>query len=293
MGSTAHLLVVGPDPSADLAWARTRLRQLEAQWTRFSSDSELSRLNESAGHPVMVSPDTYRLIELAVTAWERTNGRYDPTLLHTLTALGYDRSFSDIEHPSPATRTPPSGSVASIDLNPGLNAVTLPAGTAIDPGGIGKGLAADLLVEELLARGAHGAMVNLGGDIRVAGTPPDGATGWSISVADPFDPDRELLRLDIDGGAVASSSRLRRQWTNTDGDTLHHIIDPDTLQPIDNDVAAVTVVAGEAWWAEALTKAVFTAGVADGLGQLLNASGVIVDGDGNHHASADLQGALR
>ena len=293
MGSTAHLLLVGHDPKADLEWARIRLTQLETRWTRFSPDSELSRLNESAGHPVMVSPDTYRLIEHAVTAWERTAGRYNPTLLRSLTALGYDRSFATIEHPTPANSTPSGGNIAAIDLNPGLNAVTLPSGTGIDPGGIGKGLAADMLVEELLARGTHGAMVNLGGDIRVAGTPPDGATDWSISVADPFDPERELLRLAIAGGAVATSSRLQRQWTNNDGDTLHHILDPGTGQPIDNDIAAVTVVAGEAWWAEALTKAVFTAGVTHGLDQLTNASGVIVDLDGNRHATTDLQGAFR
>ena len=293
MGSTAHLLVVGPEASVDLEWAWMRLTQLEARWTRFSPDSELSRLNESAGHPAIVSGDTYRLIEHAVTAWEQTKGRYDPTLLHSLTALGYDRTFTNIDHPAPATGTLRGGAVGAIDLNPELNAVTLPSGTGIDPGGIGKGLAADILVEELLARGATGAMVNLGGDIRAAGTPPDHSTGWTISVADPFDPDRELLRLEIPGGAVATSSRLQRQWTNTNGDTLHHILDPDTGQPVDNDIAAVTVVAGEAWWAEALTKAVFAADGTDGLDQLTNASGVIVDLDGNRHATPDLEAALR
>ncbi len=293
MGSTAHLLVVSANARADLDWARARLTQLEARWTRFSPDSELSRLNESAGHPVMVSPDTYRLIEHAVTAWKRTGGRYDPTLLHSLTSLGYDRSFTTIEQPSRTITTPRGGSVAAIDLNPGLNAVTLPSGMGIDPGGIGKGLAADLLVEELLSRGATGAMVNLGGDIRVAGTPPDEATGWSITVADPFAQERELLRVEIPAGAVATSSRLQRQWTSTDGDTLHHLLDPDTGRPIDNDIAAVTVVAGEAWWAEALTKAVFTAGVANGLDQLTNASGIIIDLDGNRHTTPDLKVALK
>ena len=92
MGSTAHLLVVGPDADTNLAWARTRLSQLETRWTRFSPDSEVSRLNENGGHPMIVTADTYRLIDHAVTAWGRTNGRYDPTLLHALTGLGYDVS---------------------------------------------------------------------------------------------------------------------------------------------------------------------------------------------------------
>ena len=293
MGSVAHVLVVGPDASAHIDWVRTRLAQLEARWTRFSPTSELSELNEAAGRPVVVSADTYRLIDHATTAWERTNGRYNPTLLHALTALGYDRTFADIDHPVSPMGTTSAGSVAAIDLSPGLNAVTLPAGTGIDPGGIGKGLAADILTEELLARSASGAMVNLGGDIRTAGAPPNGAAGWTISVTDPFDPDSELLRIEIPGGAVATSSRLHRQWVTADGDRLHHILDPVTGQPIDNDIAAVTVVAGEAWWAEALTKAVFASGVEDGLDQLRSASGVIVDVNGTRHATPDLEVALR
>ncbi len=294
MGSCAHVLVVGPDAATHLDFARLRVAELEARWTRFSPDSEVSRLNDNAGQPMLVSSDTYRLIEHAVAAWELTNGRYDPTLLHHLAALGYDRTFAAVGRSAPVIESLPSRrSVGAIDLNPGLQAVRLPPGVGIDPGGIGKGFAADLLVEELLGRGAGGVMVNLGGDVRAAGAPPEGATGWSISVADPFDLDRELLRVEIAGGAVATSSRLLRQWSDSEGRTLHHLLDAATGRPIDNGVAAVTVIAAEAWWAEALTKAVFGAGVIDGLAQLLNASGVIVDVDGARHATPDLQEALR
>lgn len=293
MGSTVHLLVVGPNAASDLDWARTRLDELETRWTRFSPDSELSGLNANAGYPTMVSTDTYRLVDTAIAAWEQTNGRYNPTLHHAIVSLGYDRTFAAIDHPVRGAAPAPAGAVAAIDLNPGLHAITLPTGTSLDPGGIGKGLAADIVAEELLARGAEGAMVNLGGDIRVIGTPPAGATAWTISVDDPFDPDKELLRIDIPAGAVATSSRLKRQWTNAAGERIHHILDPRTGEPVDNDIAAVTVIAGEAWWAEALTKATFTTGIDGGLDQLTNASAVIVDLDGNRHATPDLEGALR
>ncbi len=293
MGSTVHLLVIGPNAAADLDWARARLHELEIRWTRFSPDSELSQLNANAGYPTMVSADTYRLVDTAITAWEQTNGRYDPTLYRAIINLGYDRTFAAIGHPARAATPARGGAIAAIDLNPGLHAITLPTGTSLDPGGIGKGLAADILAEELVARGADGAMVNLGGDIRVIGSPPADATGWTISVADPFDPDQELLRIEIPAGAVATSSRLERQWTNTAGERLHHILDPHTGEPVDNDIAAVTVIAGEAWWAEALTKAIFTNGVDGGLDQLANASAVIVDRSGHRHATPDLESALR
>ena len=294
MGTTAHLLIIGPDAIGELEWAKTRLAAIETRWTRFSPTSELSRLNDKAGRTVMVSPDTYRLIDHAVAAWSRTGGRFDPTMLDALSSLGYDRNFTDMICPtgSAVTRRSP-GSVAAIDLLPGINAVTMPAGVKLDPGGIGKGLAADIIVAELLSRGATSVMVNLGGDLRVAGIPPDGALNWSISVADPFDAAGELLRVEIPAGAVATSSRLERQWVDSQGNKLHHLLDPSTSRPIANDIASVTVIAGEAWWAEALTKAVFTAGVEAGLDQLVNASGVIVDRQGNRYATPDLEAALR
>lgn len=293
MGSLAHLVVVGSQPCEHLAWARARLEQLEAAWTRFDDHSEVSQLNSAAGHPLVVSADTFRLVSTAVAAWERTRGSFDPTLVHALVSHGYDRTFTSIDHPEPAHGPVPLGFAAGIELVAGVNAVTLPIGTGLDPGGIGKGLAADIVVEELLARGADGAMVNLGGDIRADGTAPDGADGWTIGVDDPFDSKHELLRITVPAGAVATSSRLKRQWATTVGTSLHHLLDARTGEPIDNDIAAVTVVAGAAWWAEALSKAVFTAGISDGFDQLTNASAVIVDLDGNRYATADLESVLR
>lgn len=297
MGSTAHLLIVGPDAPALLGIAQQRLVDLEQRWTRFSPDSELTQLNNNAGHPTVVSPDTYRLIDTAITAWNQTGGRYDPSLLHHLTNLGYDRTFDAIEHaattqPNLAAPTRHRASLADIDLDPLSRLVTLPPGLALDPGGIGKGLAGDILTEEVLDAGAAGAMVNIGGDVRVDGTPADGGQ-WPIGVSDPAKPDQEILRIQIPVGAVATSSRLKRHWTAPDGRSVHHLLDPTSGQPIDNEIASVTVIAREGWWAEALTKVVFTAGLDTGLDLLENASAVIVDRDGNHHQTPDLAPALR
>lgn len=296
MGSTAHLLIVGPDAPALLRSAQERLVDLERRWTRFSPESELAQLNDNAGHPTVVSPDTYRLIDTAITAWHQTGGRYDPSLLHHITNLGYDRTFETIDHtttqPNLANPTRQRASLADIDLEPLARLVTLPPGLGLDPGGIGKGLAGDILAEELLDVGATGVMANIGGDVRVNGIPADGGQ-WPISVSDPANPDHELLRIQIPAGAVATSSRLKRNWIAPDGRPVHHLLDPTTRQPIDNEIASVTVIAGEGWWAEALTKAVFTAGLDTGFDLLENASGLIVDRDGDHHPTPDLKPALR
>ena len=292
MGTDVHLAIVGGDPGL-LHRGEARVRELEQRWSRFVRSSELNELNGSAGHLVPVSPDTFELVQRAVQAWRCTGGRFDPTVGATLAAHGYDRTFSEVLAAGPTAiraDVAPSPGLAGVVLVPELHAVALPAGTALDAGGIGKGLAADLTAALLVADGADGALVNLGGDLRAVGRPP-APEGWSISVPDPLEPGRELLRLALPDGAVATSSRLQRAWATTSG-PAHHLIDPATGRPAITDVVAVTVVAAEAWWAEAVTKALFLTG-APGLDELEDVHAVVVTEDGTRHATAGLRATLR
>jgi thiamine biosynthesis lipoprotein len=293
MGTDVHLaLTGGPVDAALLAAGEDHVHLLEARWSRFLPESEISRLNQRPGIPALVSPETFDLVAHAVAAWARTGGAFDPTVGDALAAFGYDRDFPLVAATvasAPAVCELPRGA-GGIELIPEISAVTLPAGATIDPGGIGKGLAADLTARLLVDAGAEGALVNLGGDLRAIGRAPH-ADGWAITVPDPLDGERELLRLAIPAGAVATSSRLGRCWTTTAG-PAHHLIDPRTGAPAVTDVVAVTVVAGEAWWAEALTTALFLAGP-DGLAGLEDAQAVIVTADGQRHATRDLEATLR
>ena len=133
----------------------------------------------------------------------------------------------------------------------------LPAGTGFDPGGIGKGLAADLVATELIAAGADGVCINLGGDVRVQGTPPsDGA--WTIAIEHPWSA-RPLARVGVADGAVCTSTTLRRRW-QVDGTDMHHVIDPRTGRPTCSDLSFASVIAGSARAAEVLAKSVLLAG---------------------------------
>ncbi len=251
-------MLLGPD-APPLADVLAELEDLERRWTRFRPESEISRLNAGDGHPTLVSHATAMLLERAVWAWHRSGGRFDPTVLDALRAAGYDRTFDDLADaaidaaaaPSPAgdARTPgpsgtPSPGCADVEVDPGLDLVRLPAGVGIDPGGIGKGLAADLVATAAVERGADAAMVSLGGDLRVAGQPP--LEGWEIELDHHL---AEPARLNLLDGAVATSSTLRRRW-RTSGGPAHHVIDPRTGRPSTGPVVACSVLAAEAWWAE-------------------------------------------
>ena len=284
MGSDAHVIVVGGPPGlADRA--RARIDDLEGKWSRFLPDSEVSELNRQAGNWVTVSGETLLLVERALEAWRLTVGRFDPTVLGDLIRAGYDRSFDELG-PAPAGgESPLTGGAGRIEIEAARSRVRLPAGTGFDPGGIGKGLAADLVVTDLLETGAAGACVNLGGDLRVTGTPPSGQA-WTVAVEHPWAP-QPLALVGLDDGAVATSTSLRRQW-QAGGQTRHHLIDPWTGLPSESDLTLASVVAARAWAAEVLAKAVLLRGSAgafdliDGLG----AEALAVDTGGRIMASS-------
>ena len=287
MGGEAHVAIVG-DPSL-MHVARRRLGDLEDRWTRFRN-SELVRMNALAGVPARVSDETFVLVQRSIAAWRATGGAFDPTVLGTMVGSGYDRTFDAIgRDPRPAGDGAPSPGPGGVLLDARARTVTLPAGVGIDPGGIGKGLAADIVSEELLQAGAEGALVSVGGDLRVRGAAPSGAS-WTVTVQDPYAPAREMARLALADGGVATSSRLRRRWRRG-GRELHHLVDPATGRPADGAVDAATVVAGAAWWAEALATAAVVGGRAEPV--LGRASTIVVEACGRRVASDDLRAALR
>ena len=81
MGSEAHVVVVGWQAEELLHLAEWRVSGLEARWSRFLEDSELSRVNARAGEWVPVSGDTLRLVDRSLAAWRMTDGAFDPTVL--------------------------------------------------------------------------------------------------------------------------------------------------------------------------------------------------------------------
>jgi thiamine biosynthesis lipoprotein len=157
--------------------------------------------------------------------------------------------------------------------------VRLADGIGFDPGGIGKGLAADMIVTELMGAGANGACANLGGDVRVAGTGPEGE-GWTVAVQHPLS-NAPLALAGIGEGAVATSTTLKRRWANGK-DWSHHLIDPRSGQPSDSKLSFVSVIAAEAWMAEVLAKAVLINGTEHAFDILggTGAVGLSVDEDG-------------
>lgn len=284
MGTTIEVLAPFDRPDA-----APKVAALFAEWdlrfSRFRSDSELSRVNASAGCPIVVSPSFATVLEAALAAAAATGGLFDPTVLHRLEDLGYDRTFAELEgdrRPAPP-RPWSAGAWRAIEMSTATRRVRLPAGTGLDFGGIAKGMAVDAAIESLVAAGIGRAGLSAGGDLAVVGQ-PDGASSWQIDVELPGPdgfPGEGVASLDLPSGALATSSIGRRRW-RTRGTWHHHLIDPRTGEPADTGLWSMSVAARTCREAEVAAKATLLLGEAAGrsflLGHGLSGLAILPDG---------------
>jgi thiamine biosynthesis lipoprotein len=267
MASRLHLIVVAAGVAASLIESAVRrvvlqLEDLERCWSRFVPSSDVSRINALGpnGGDIEVDPSTVTLLRTMLDGYHATAGRYDPTLLRAVIAEGYDASTTDGRPvallPAPTSSAP---SLHALELNVATNVVSVPPGLVVDPGGIGKGLAADLAVTMLLDAGVAGAMVEIGGDLAMAGAAPD-PSGWLVDVEHPDPANGMLCSLAVLGsGGVATSSVRSRRWVRA-GFDRHHQIDPRTGACSTTDLTAVTVIAPTGWLAEVHATAALALG---------------------------------
>ena len=224
------------------------LAAIDLACSRFRPDSEITAINQARGEPVEVSPLFAEALEAALRAAEITEGDVDPTCGQSLISLGYDRDFDDLSGDTsdlPGRPTPAAG-WRCVGYDAGSRTVRLPDGVRLDFGATAKALAADRAAQAISERLGCGVLVNLGGDISVAGQAPDG--GWRIGVDDGVnaapgpDPTEQLspASVTVRDGGVATSSPAARGWRRG-GQAMHHIVVPSTGQPADVYWAAVSV----------------------------------------------------
>jgi FAD:protein FMN transferase len=268
------------DPDGETArWAAARARQalLDAHLTlsRFDPDSELSRLNRDPRSEVPASPLLRRVVAAALTAGLRSGGLVDATLVDEIEAAGYGESrefdrTGDVATPPPHPGAPsPRAGWCQFAVDERAGTVSRPPGLRLDPGGIAKGLLADLIGEPLADFATFA--VDCCGDLRIGGAE---ARPRTILVDDPAG-GAPLYELRIADGAVATSGITRRAWTAADGRPAHQLIDPATGAPAFTGIVQATAMAPTGLLAETLAKSALLSGV-EGAEEHLPYGGVIV-----------------
>ena len=257
LGTSVHLLVTDPG-AADRASAllAEELEAIDRACSRFRPDSELWRVNHARGRTTRISSLLAEAVAVALAAAQVTDGDVDPTCGQSLAQLGYDRDFAAArQNTSPLSQPAvPAAGWQAVELDCERHEITVPGEVMIDLGATAKALAADRAAVRIAASLNCGTVVNLGGDIRAAGVPPD--EGWRIGIVDnrefdgaeagdgpatPGPPAWDAVVAIRDGGLATSSTKVRA-WSR--GTTpLHHIIAPSTGMPADSCWRTVSVAA--------------------------------------------------
>jgi thiamine biosynthesis lipoprotein len=243
LGSDVVLTIVCSDTTdrdAVFAGLWQSITDFENRFSRFMPDSELTMLNLLAGEQFRASPEMVELLDACMYFAERTKGIFNPFILPSLQKAGYKGSW-----PSPqvhdhaldmSSRIIATDDVLQIDGQ----LIRIPANTALDFGGIGKGYLLDKLGEQLQAQNITDFWLSLGGDVLCCGH-DSGGEDWMIEIAAAEQPDKTVARVSNDKGeslAIATSGITKRR-----GKGWHHLIDPRTGQPSDSGVLSATVVA--------------------------------------------------
>ncbi|MEZ4317498.1 MAG: FAD:protein FMN transferase [Myxococcota bacterium] len=253
------------------------LAEVDAQMSTWRDDSELSRVRKGPG-AVEVSEDTADVVRDALALAEATGGAFDPTVQPLMEVWGFHSKARTLERPSDealaAARDAVGWQKVSVHYTDGVPTIDA-GGTALDLSAIAKGHAVDRVSAVLSGFGHANHMVEVGGEVRVTGSGPNGA--WTLGVDAPTEgtaPGTDFVALvGLVDRSLATSGNYRNR-VEVGGRQVHHTMDPRTGEPAVTDALSVSVVARDCRTADALATAVMVLGADAGLALLERRSDV-------------------
>ena len=285
MASPCSLHIVGKDDAAMSAAADAALREvqrIELKYSRYRSDSIVSRINQAAGqHPVEIDAETHGLLAFADQLWQQSEGLFDISSGVLRTVWDFKRG----KLPTPEAMFAALTRIGwdKVALTPGSVMLT-ETGMEIDFGGFGKEYAADRAAAVLKQHGVEQALVNLGGDLHALSNPnhPEHPP-WTVSIQHPRPPANQplasLATLQLAQGGMATSGDYERYFV-ANGKRYCHILNPITGWPV-ADFQSVTVFAENTTAAGAIaTIAMLQGAAATPWLKAQNASFLAVDSQG-------------
>ena len=236
----------------------------------YSGVNNLCTLNLNAGgEPIKVDEKLIDFLLYARELYQATDGEMN-VMMGAVLRIWHDLRDAASDDPG-AARLPTEEELSTaaehtdfslfeIDEDARTVRIADPA-ASIDVGALGKGYATEMAARALEAEGVSSYVLNVGGNIRIIGTKPDG-TGWVTGVKDPRNTSEFAIKLRLADTSCVTSGVYERYYT-VDGVRYHHIIDKDTLFPAEY-FSSLTVITKNSALADALSTALFCMPYDDG-----------------------------
>lgn len=288
--------VFGENAQQALLSGKNEIMRLEKKLSRFVPQSEISRVNKSAGKSCKnLSDDTYNLLSQAVEFSKISQGLFDITIGPLVDLWNY-KYAADVPLEETIQKTIPLVNYRNLVLNPHKRTAGLRRlGQSIDLGGIGKGFASDRFIQIIRKYGVSSAFTNIGGNVSALGNKPDGSP-WCVGIRHPRDKNSLIGAVTVSGKSVVTSGDYERYFIDSDGKRRHHILDPNTGYPAESGLISVTIIADSAVTADALSTCVFAAGLEKGLlilKKFPEAEAVIVNSDLRIYMTQGMRGCFQ
>jgi len=263
----------------------------ENLYSRTIESSTLSKVNR---HEITEIPaELATLIQYGIQYGTLSNGSFDITIGSVSSLWDFTSDNPQVPNLSDINSALAYVNYKNISLQkkPGSDdtyLISIPNGTVIDLGAIAKGYIADKLKEYLVDNGVKSALINLGGNILCVGNKPDD-TAFNIGVKKPFSESGEsLATLKISDKSIVSSGTYERCFTK-DGQFYHHILNPQTGYPYDNQLTSVTIISDSSVQGDCLSTTCFTLGLDEGLKLVESLDGIeaifVTSDDQLHYSS--------
>ncbi len=270
MGTKASITIYGMNREKALEAAGKALHELhrlESIMSTWDPESEISQLNSNSGEKhFALSTELSELIRISIQFSEITKGAFDITARPLVQLWGFQDGADMLPSESEISNTLKNVGYKKMNIDPGINAITLPKGMQIDLAGVAKGYGVDQCAAILKREGVSSALVNLGGNIFAIGAPP-GKKGWIVGIRDPRKESKLAGYIIIKDEAVATSGNYENFIKRKDK-TIGHIIDPATGKPVSGNTLSVTVISPTAAASDALSTALFVLGPKKGISTL-------------------------
>jgi len=266
MGTYWSVRLVVPEDRRQLEGLRTDIEQaldlVDRQMSTWRDDSDLTRFNRlEAGESMTVPAEFGLVLEASLELAELSDGFFDPTIGPLVNLWGFGPDGRRDEPPADEEIESTMARVGwhRLDYDPATRELTQPGGAYLDFSGIAKGYAADLVGEQLITRGIHDFIVDIGGDMVVRGHRPDGDP-WRIAIERPDPAKRDIFSIIEVGDKAIVTSGSYRNFFEYGELQFSHTIDPHTGRPIPQELVSVTVVHDTSKMADGLATAITALG---------------------------------
>ncbi len=256
MDTVMSLTAYGKNADEALKAATGEINRLDKMLSANDADSEVSKVNASAGSFVPVSDAVLKQLAVAKEVSDRSGGAFDISIQPLVELWGFGTGKEHV---------PADGEIAAARSKLNYKAieasdksVKIPQGTEITLAAIAKGYTSQHLSDMFRSMGISSAIVSLGGNVQAVGAKPDGSK-WRVAVQDPTDTTKFLGTIDIADLAAVTSGGYQRYFEEN-GVVYHHILDPKTGRPAESGLSSVTIVCTDGTLADALSTTLFVLG---------------------------------